>query len=132
MAIRLVAAAACAYWMSDGGALTIRNVTLADGKASEGGAIRLSKGARVTAVNVIFRDSEATQGGAIATVSDDVWLDVDGSSFIGNWARENGGALLIDGGAVNIANSSWQANAAGRFGGALQGRQAGSKSPTAR
>ena len=70
----------------DGGALTIRNVTLADGNASEGGAIRLRNGASVSASNARFRDNQATVGGAIATLSDDVWLEVDGSSFIGNWA----------------------------------------------
>ncbi len=107
----------------DGGALTIRDMTLADGNASVGGAIRLRNGARVSATNLRFRDNEATKGGAIATVSDDVWLHVEGSSFIGNWATDDGGALLADGGKVNVANSSFQGNAAGKFGGALASRR---------
>ncbi|MYD09199.1 MAG: hypothetical protein F4X02_04060 [Chloroflexi bacterium] len=105
----------------DGGALTIRNLTLAEGNASYGGAIRLRNGAKVSARNVRFYDNQATVGGAIATLSDDVWPDVDGSSFIGNWATDYGGALLAGGGAITVANSSFQGNAAGKYGGALEG-----------
>jgi len=98
-------------------------MTLADGNAGVGGAIRLRNGARVSATNLRFRDNEATEGGAIATVSDDVWLHVEGSSFIGNWATDDGGALLADGGTVYVANSSFQGNAAGKFGGAIASRR---------
>ena len=105
----------------DGGVLRIRDMTLADGNASDGGAIRLRNGARVSARNVTFRESEATQGGAVATASDDVWLEVERSSFTGNWAATSGGAVSVDGGTVSITNSSFQDNGAGRYGGALNG-----------
>ena len=107
----------------DGGELTLRNLSLAGGNASEGGAIRLRKGARVSASNVHFRNNQANVGGAIATLDDDVWLSVDGSSFIDNWATDYGGALLAGGGAVTVANSTFQDNAAGKYGGALEGRR---------
>ncbi len=107
----------------DGGLLTIRDTTLADGNASDGGAIRLRNGARVSATNVIFRNNEATQGGAIATASDDVWLEVERGSFIGNWAATAGGAVFAGGGTVHIASSAFQDNAAAVFGGALYGER---------
>ena len=105
----------------DGGVLRISDMTLADGNASDGGAIRLRNGARVWATNVTFRGNEATSGGALAAASNDIWLEVERSSFIGNWAAEFGGAASVDGGTVSITNSSFQANGAGRFGGALNG-----------
>ena len=106
----------------DGGVLTIRDTTLAGGNASDGGAIRLRNG-WVRARKVTFRDNRSILGGAIATVSSDVRLDVDGSSFIGNWATASGGAVSVDGGSAYIANSSFQDNAAGQFGGALHGER---------
>ena len=107
----------------DGGLLTIRDTTLADGNASDGGAIRLINRAWVRARNVIFRHNQATAGGAIATASADVRLDVEGGSFIKNWATDSGGALFADGGIVFIANSAFQDNGAGKFGGALESRR---------
>ncbi len=108
----------------DGGKLTISDVTLRDGMATQGGAIRLINGARVNATNVTFSENVADYGGAIATDSSDVRLDVSESSFIGNRADNNGGAFLTDGGTVNISKSAFVENRSddGR-GGAIETRK---------
>ena len=105
----------------DGGTLTIRNATLANGSASNGGAIRLRNGAQVVVEGVNFLDNDALWGGAIATDGADVALSVLGSSFIGNTSQNSAGALYVDGGAVRIANSSFSGNSAKSEGGAING-----------
>ena len=106
----------------DGGRLTISDMTLRDGDATQGGAIRLINGARVTAANVAFSDNLAGHGGAIATESADVRLDVSSSSFIGNQGDSGAGAVLVDGGTVNISASAFLGNRAGSIGGAMETR----------
>ena len=109
----------------DGGALTVSNATLRDGNAIQGGAIRLINGARVNAANVTFSDNLAVEGGAIATESGNVRLHVSDSRFVGNRAEYNAGALLVDGGAVNIEGSVFMENSAnsGGRGGAAETRK---------
>ena len=106
----------------DGGRLTISDLTLRDGDATQGGAIRLINGARVTAANVAFTDNLASYGGAIATESSDVRLDVSASSFVGNQGDSGAGAILVDGGRVNISASAFLGNRAGSIGGAMETR----------
>ncbi len=108
-----------------GGRLTISDMTLRDGDATQGGAIRLINGARVKAAYVRFSDNRARYGGAIATESADVRLDVSNSSFVGNHAEANAGAILVDGGTVNITGSAFLENYAdyGRYGGAIEARK---------
>ena len=109
----------------DGGALTIDKVTLTEGNATAGGAMRLQNGARVNASNVTFSRNEAYEGGAIATESSNVRLDVSDSSFFGNIVDSNGGAIVTDGGTVNITSSAFVGNRAGdvHFGGAIETRK---------
>lgn len=107
----------------DGGQLTISDMTLRDGDATQGGAIRLINGARVTAMNVAFSDNRASYGGAIATESSDVWLDVSDSNFVGNEGDSGAGAVLVDGGRVNISGSAFLGNGTARnWGGAMETR----------
>ena len=106
----------------DGGTLTISDVTLTEGYASEGGAIRLVNGARVNAENVRFTNNEAANGGAIATASYSVRLDVKNSSFVDNVSNGTGGALKLHGGIINISGSSFQGNSAYYSGGAIHSR----------
>ncbi len=109
----------------DGGRLTISDMTLRDGDAIQGGAIRLRNGAQVSAKNVTFSDNAADYGGAISTESSDVRLDVSESRFIGNKAEFDAGALLADGGIVNISGSALRENRAnlGGYGGAIETRK---------
>jgi len=105
----------------DGGALTLENVSLDGGKASVGGAIRLINGARLTASNLSFTGNVADYGGAIASESADAVLNLSNSIFVGN----SGGALLVNGGSVDIGGSAFLANSAGegQVGGAIEMRR---------
>ena len=103
----------------DGGKLTIKDLTLTKGNAAEGGAIRLRNGGQAAVENVTFVENSATAGGAIAAEHYKVRLDVSKSRFHRNRADDNGGAIYINGGVVNISGSAFQDNSAAYFGGAL-------------
>ena len=103
----------------DGGALTISDVTLTEGKASRGGAILLKNGGRATVTDVAFIENSAFFGGAIATENDGDQLTVTNSSFVGNTAETSGGAIAIDGGSVDIGGSAFVDNRAAARGGAI-------------
>ena len=70
-----------------GGALTIRNLTLRNGRAID------------------------ASGGAVAIMSGDSHLTVESSSFVGNEADDDGGAIYIRGNAM-ITRSSFEDNRA--------------------
>ncbi|MDE2637783.1 MAG: SH3 domain-containing protein [Chloroflexota bacterium] len=125
-----------------GGNLTIRNLTLDNGKATEGsggftyminnervlmdagGALRLDGGAQVQTEDTTFSDNSADAGGAIALLSGK--LSLNKSSFVGNISSEfDGGAIFMRQGAVAITKSSFVDNVASWSGGAL-GAQSGS------
>ena len=106
----------------NGGRLTIKHLTLTEGKApdeEDGGAIRLRNGAQVAIENSTFSDNEAFRGGAIATTSDDVRLTVKTSSFLRNNSGNYGGAIFANASRVDVARSSFQKNQAGYGGGAI-------------
>ena len=122
----------------EGGDLTLNNLTLKEGSSphKNGGAIKLHRGARVAVNNGIFEDNQAGWGGAIATKSGNVRLIINNSQFRNNAANSYGeasvtldqhalithagGAILVDGGVIDIANSSFQGNRADFSGGALE------------
>ena len=88
----------------------------------DGGAIRLLNGAQATVENSTFADNKATYGGAISTSSDADRLVVNGSSFLGNHARQSGGAIgnvWTGGGTIAISNSSFVNNSASNAAGAI-------------
>ena len=103
----------------DGGVLAIKDAQLTKGSATYGGAIRLRNGAKVKVEEVTFTANDADWGGAIATDGANVGLAISSSSFSGNTARKDAGAIFIDGGAVSIANSSFHGNSAQLKGGAI-------------
>ena len=91
----------------------------------DGGAIRLLNGAQAIIENSTFADNKATYGGAISTSSDADRLVVNGSSFLGNHARQSGGAIgavWSGGGASVISNSSFVKNSAEGNGGAIDAK----------
>ncbi len=98
----------------NGGALTLSNVTLTGGKAteSEGGAIRLRNGAEVTIERSTLSSNTATHGGAIATSSGGDRLTISDSDFGGNIAEQSAGAIYANGGIVNITGGSFIRNCA--------------------
>ena len=124
-----------------GGDVIINNLTLMKGSSphDRGGAIKLHQGGRLTVNNAEFKDNAAGWGGAIATTDHTARLKINNSSFSGNAANNHGeasltrnqnaiithagGAININGGVVEIANSSFQHNQADFSGGAVEAFQ---------
>ncbi len=122
------------------GALTINQLTLANGSADEGGAIKnegvliisdssfsdnaaehfggaiISDG-MLSITDSIFNNSRAKLGGgAIANISG---LNIDGSSFTNNSTEYASGGAIANYGSANIASSSFSSNTASFSGGAI-------------
>ena len=103
----------------DEGNLTIKDLTLANGKAQDsvGGAILLGYKAAVDATNIAFNNNSAQYGGAIH-VGIRSTLRVAFSRFHGNAATYRGGALNVQGEA-EINHSVLSGNTAESDGGAI-------------
>ena len=109
-------------FLVDGGALSLLNMTLGDGKApdeQDGGAIWLQGPATLAAQQVTFSQNAAFQGGAIATSKDTLSLSISESSFIGNRAEKFGGALYLQTRQSDITRSSFTLNESGWYAGAI-------------
>ena len=88
----------------------------------DGGAISFENGARVSIENVSFSNNKATDGGAIAMLGANGGLTVTGSSFSGNIAAVDGGALKAESGIIHFSNTTISNNRAGHGGvAALEG-----------
>ena len=110
----------------DGGRLTINNLRLTAGRASDnGGAIKVQNGGKAIIVDSAFIKNSAENGGAIATKYPSIGVTITGSSFEGNFASWDGGAIVKHGGDLRISQSSFVNNAAGIGGGAIQTSSAG-------
>lgn len=92
---------------------------MVDTAQGDGGAISFRNGAEVSIANTRFSNNKATNGGAIANLSNSGGLTITGSSFSGNLAEVDGGALFTKGGTSDITKSSFQNNRAQKAGGAL-------------
>lgn len=99
----------------------INDMTLVNGYANSGGAIRAgnaSEGAnRVSLRNVTITDSYASDGNGGAIYANNVHLDVTDSTFSDNNAYNQGGAIDINNGSLNIAGSTFTNNAALEYNG---------------
>ena len=106
----------------DGGKLTVRDLTLANGSSDEdGGAILIQGNGELIVEDSTFTHNESMKGGgAISTSDSNVRLEVRRSIFDGNSSESGGGAILVIGGAAQIADSSFLDNVAKRFGGGLE------------
>ena len=93
-----------------GGNLTVKNLTMTEGKATSGGAIRLLAGGRLAVENATFTKNWGSQGGAISSLSAGVNITVNNSRFVDNEAELQGGVFLLKGGTVAITNSSFRTN----------------------
>lgn len=107
----------------DGGSLTVRQLTLADGQSHdaelsdrEGGAIRAND-ATIVIENSSLNNNVAYYGGGAIHVRD-ANLTIRNSSFSGNKTRGSGGAIDGYKGKVSIASSSFAHNRA-HSGGAI-------------
>ena len=100
------------------GNLTINNLTMRNGNADNGGAIRINDG-RVTINNSTVRHNTANvNGGAIWVRGGS--LTIQNSTVRNNSAERNGGAIRTDDGTVlTIHGSTLRNNEAGNNGGAI-------------
>ena len=99
---------------------------MAAGNKSNGGSagVLLTTGTahvkRVEIVNALFESNTAFKdGGAISIAGNSDTLDIRHSSFINNVATNNGGALYLTGGEVNVTNDTFSGNQATGNGGAI-------------
>ena len=106
----------------NGGMLTVKNLTMTRGRASQlGGAIRLRNNGRAIVSDSHFIKNSANSGGAVGidlNGSANSWLTVNNSSF-SNHRATNGGALYAGSGAITVSNSSFVSNTSVFGGGAI-------------
>ena len=102
----------------DGGILTVKNLTMMDGRGGggNGGAIRLQNEGRASVYDSSFIDNSASSGGAVYIAgrynADRSWLTVRNSSFVRN-SGSSGGAISAWTSTVSISNSSFVGNGGG-------------------
>lgn len=115
---------------SGGGILFLGRKLIIDGLVAtgnestggNGGALFVSGTAhakQVKIVNAIFDGNMAEDGGAISFSSTGDPLDIQHSSFVGNVASDDGGALYLTGGVLDVTNATFSGNNASSDGGAI-------------
>ena len=98
--------------------LTLKNMTLKDGKHDTGGGAFRISGGTVNATNIVF-DSNATDGNGGAVYQSDGTVNIDRSLFKGNTATGYGGAISTGTANLTLTNSTLIDNSSGNHGGAL-------------
>ena len=80
--------------MGGSGELTLNNLTIQDGMASNGGGLAVASGAYAEVSNCIFRNNFATFAGGGILVDGDSSISVTASSFVGNTTNGEGGGIV--------------------------------------
>lgn len=118
------------FYVQSGASLELRNLTLQNARAIDGGAIK-NDGATLRLVSVTIRRSESVSpapgsmsgsGGAIYNAGGTV--EIFGSRFLSNFAARWGGAIFTTGGTLTIRDSVFLGNrvqTGGDDGGAIAG-----------
>jgi|GEM_PF-5040054 len=99
--------------------LTLRNLEIFAGSASDsegGGAVLVRGGSSLVVDDVLFKGNSASRGGAIRTSGTVV---VTNSTFDGNIATTNGGAIAITSGSTVLDTVTFFDNASDQDGGAV-------------
>ena len=110
-----------AILVENGGKAIIENLTFRGNHADgAGGAIRLETSASAIVEDSSFISNSADWGGAIATESARAELIVKKSSFRHNASTPGGGAILVNGGDVDISASGFVYNESSLYGGAIE------------
>ena len=101
-----------------GGALTLKNLTIADGRSSLGlaGGVFNSGGTLVVTHCTFANNSAAAPGGAIYNEGE---LTVTDSTFTGNEAKRGGGVQNLDAGPASVTNCRFSDNDADEVGGGI-------------
>jgi CSLREA domain-containing protein len=102
----------------EGGLWKATGVTVSGG--GRGRVFHVPPGAHVTIRSLTVADGRARNGGGIASAGE---LIVKGVTFVHNVARRAGGALLNQGGRVTVINSTFVENSARKSGGGLASRE---------
>jgi predicted outer membrane repeat protein len=106
-----------------GSSLTVASSTFADNRATElGGAIANGPGATTTVSGTTFLDNAALSaggGGAIASLGGTVTVQSPASTFTGNTAHANGGAIVAGATSLNVTDATFSHNEADGLGGAV-------------
>ena len=107
------------FHVGDGGDLTLRNITLSGGNASQGPAVHSRE--KLTLENCVVKDNTASaEGGAILLWNGGETI-INRCAFIDNRSAFYGGAIdMDDNGTLTIANSTFSGNHANSGGGAIQ------------
>ncbi|NLU79752.1 hypothetical protein HCA58_15430 [Micromonospora sp. HNM0581] len=111
------------FTVRDGGELTLRDVTLRNGRsAAEGGSIHIVHGATavVEGVTVVGSTSMSAEGGGGAIFNDGN-LEISDSRLIGNRAAgtQGKGGGLLNGGVMTVHRTEFRHNRAVSYGGGL-------------
>ena len=96
------------------GDLTIKNLTITDGRADDGGAILVDNGGILSLDNVTVKDSESTSatGGGGGIRSNGGSVTITNSAIYGNTATNEGGGLHM-GGPASITGTAIYNNSTG-------------------
>ncbi len=102
--------------------VTLRSLTLADGKASgtnSGGAIYTSGLTTINIDDVSFTRNSAYDGGAIYSALYNTHINITHSEFFSNSAQRGGGAIYLENGDFLLQSSVFDGNSAASTGGAV-------------
>ncbi|SCL35243.1 Right handed beta helix region [Micromonospora nigra] len=124
------------FTVRDGGELTLRDVTLRNGRsAAEGGSIHVVHGATavVERTTILGSTSLSAEGGG-GGIFNDGNLVADGVTFIGNRAAgpAGKGGGLLNGGVLTLRNADFRHNNAALYGGGLANFRAASEVTSSR
>lgn len=99
--------------VSPGAKVSVRNLTLADGRAKHGGAV-LNRGRLVVSGVTAINNEASRDGGAISNQKGEVFII--NSTLVDNRARGKGGGVASKRGTLTITNSTFSGNAASNGG----------------
>ena len=95
------------FVIDDGASVTLRSLTLTDGRGGDGGAIYATGNTTLALHDTTVQNSVATDdGGGIYTLGD---LTIVNSTISGNTAQDNGGGIIARG-ALTVINSTIYGN----------------------
>jgi CSLREA domain-containing protein len=100
-----------------GGQLTLRNLTVADGKNFDGAGVANAIGGSLEVFNSTFSGNSTTNGGAGGGISNGGLLNVTNSTFSNNSAPNGVGGGILNGGTLAVTNSTFSGNSAPNGGG---------------
>jgi predicted outer membrane repeat protein len=102
------------------GELNLSNMTLKDGFAERGGAVRVNEGSSMTASNCVFVENRASISGGAINGRNESTLTVKSCAFCNNIAGSVGGAILsFEDSTLSISTSIFRNNSAVDNGGAI-------------